>query len=367
MIEIKELFKYVKDGLFTVEKHPDADLYIFGYHSGPYSKSITQWNKTTKQMRGLIVDSNGKIHSRSFEKFFTFREYLSKDTVLMSEGQIAKIPDLPFKIFEKVDGTLTILYWINDIPYLSTQRSFTSLKAQKATKILHQKYSHLFDKLKRDRTYIFEAIYPEAEVLVDYKSEEKLILLGVLNNETGEVLPFEKIGFEIVKDWTEDLSLVKNLKEIENLNFSNLEGFVIVYENGFRIKIKFPWYKEAHMLMNKLIILEYNIDVIESKLKELLSIESNVPDSNKIWERFSKGELPCDIIKDFPHAYKFIGIDEWINTQYKKFVIKKGNNGTSDIIYPEKNEVLQRDFLLYQSFSENIMNNRMINLKNKYD
>lgn len=367
MIEINEFFKYVKDGLFTVEKHPDADLYIFGYHSGPYSKTITQWNNITRRMRGLIVDSKGNIHSRSFEKFFTFRDYLSKDKVLMSEGQIAQIPDSSFNIFEKVDGTLTILYWINDVPYLSTQRSFTSQKAQKATKILHEKYSHLINKLKRDRTYIFEAIYPESEVLINYENEEKLILIGVIKNETGETLSLENIGFEIAKDWTEDLSMLKNLKEIENLNFRNLEGFVIVYENGFRIKIKFPWYKEAHLLMNKLILLEYNTDLIENKLKELLSIRSNIPDSYKIWERFNNGEMPNDIIIDFPNAYKFFGIEDWVNIQYGRFLDKKNNLKDNKIIYPEKNEILHKDELVFKSFSENIMNNRMLNLKKKYD
>ena len=367
MIEINEFFKYVKDGLFTVEKHPEVDLYIFGYHSGPYSKNITQWNNITRQMRGLIVDSNGNIHSRSFTKFFTFREYLSKDMVLMSEGQVAQIPDLPFKIFEKVDGTLTILYWVNDIPYLSTQRSFTSLKAKKATKILHEKYSNLFNNLKRDRTYIFEAIYPESEVLINYENEEKLILIGVIQNETGKTLPLESIGFEVAKDWTDDLSMMKNLKEIENLNFRNLEGFVIVYDNDFRIKIKFPWYKEAHLLMNKLILLEYNTDLVENKLKELLSIQSNTPDSNKIWERFNNGEMPNDIIRDFPNAYKFFGIEEWIALQYEYFLNKKNDIQKNDYVYPDENKILHKDSLIYEPYSENIMNNRMINLKKKYN
>jgi hypothetical protein len=366
MIDFNELLQYVQDGLFTVEKHRDADLYIFGYHSGPYSKSVTRWNETKRRMRGLIVDSTGKIHSRSFEKFFTFRDSLSENKVLLSEGQVTRLPKEPYRIFEKMDGTLTILYWINDVPYLSTQRSFKSLKAQRATKILHEKYAHTFAHLKRDRSYIFEAIYPESQVLIDYKDQEDLILIGVLDNETGRDLEFEDIGFKIAKDWTDDLKYVKSLKELESINLKDLEGFVIRYDSGFRIKIKFPWYKEAHSLMNKLIQLEFNIDMIENRLKGILSVNANVPDSFKVWERFNKGERPKDIALDFPNAYKFFGIDQWLVDEYAKYLKEKEIQG-KETVMPLVNEKLLRNSLIYEASSENIMNNRMLNLKNKYD
>lgn len=362
MMKFSDFEQYVDDGLFTKEKHPLADLYIFGYHSGPYSKPKNVWNDTTKMMRGLIVDSNGIIHARSFEKFFTFRTYLSEETALFSEGQILKLPNLPYKVYEKVDGTLTILYWIDDVPYLATQRSFSSVKAKRATEILHTKYSHLFEKLKRDRTYIFEAIYPESQVLIDYGNEEELILIGVIDTNTGSSLPLEEIGFKISKDWTSELKNISNMKELESLNIKNLEGFVIVYENDFRIKIKFPWYKEAHTLMNKLILLEHNIDLISDKLKELLSIKSNIATNFKIWERFKAGETTEQISKDFPNAYKYFGIEEWLENEYNTFV-----KNSQEISCHLNEEKLIRNSLVYKSSSENIMNNRMLNLKKRYD
>ena len=366
MIEFKQLMQYVQDGLFTMEKHDQSDLYIFGYHSGPYSKSISKWDSTNRNMRGLIVDSDGKIHSRSFEKFFTFRDNLSENTVLLTEGQITRLPKEPFRIYEKIDGTLTVLYWLNDVPYLSTQRSFKSLKAQKATQILHEKYQHTFGKLKRDRTYIFEAIYPESQVLIDYGDTEELVLIGILDNETGRDLPFEDIGFRVVKDWTEELKYLKSIKELESLNIKSLEGFVLRYESGFRIKVKFPWYKEAHALMNKLIQLEFNIDMIEHRLKGILSVNANIPDSFKIWERFNKGELPKDIALDFPHAYKFFGISQWLADEYAKYLTEKEIHGPQNVM-PPVNEKLVKNTLVYASSSENIMNNRMLNLKKKYE
>lgn len=366
-MKFSDYAQYVENGLFTMEKHQNADIFIFGYHSGPYSKSKNIWNDVTKRMRGLIVNSEGKILARAFEKFFTFRGYLSENNVLLSEGQIAILPELPYKIYEKLDGTMTILYWIDDIPYLATQRSFSSLKAKKATQILHTKYSHTFDKINKKRSYIFEAIYPESQVLIDYGDNEDLILIGVLDNESGNTLPLEDIGFPIAKDWGNQLKNITNLKDLENLNIRNIEGFVLVYENNFRIKIKFPWYKEAHSLMNKIILLEHNIDLAENKLKELLSIRKNIPSTIKIWKRFSKGETPSEILRNFPNAYKFFGIEEWLESQYEIYGKDKNENPHKHIYIPPLNENLKLEELIYKAASENIMNNRMLNLKKKYN
>jgi RNA ligase len=39
-----------------------------------------------------------------------------------------------------MDGSLGILYWIKDKPFVATRGSFESDQAVKATKILHERY-----------------------------------------------------------------------------------------------------------------------------------------------------------------------------------------------------------------------------------
>jgi hypothetical protein len=108
-MDIDILFNYVKQGFFTVEKHKTVDLFIFGYASGPVAQGKKkEWDDINKKMRGLIVDSKGTIHARSFEKFFTFKEYLSDDVILTLEDQEINIKDKSYKIFDKVDGSLSI-------------------------------------------------------------------------------------------------------------------------------------------------------------------------------------------------------------------------------------------------------------------
>lgn len=365
-IDILEFDKYIKKGYFTKEKHPDADLFIYGYSTGPIAAQNLNWNNVTRQMRGLITNSEGKVLSRSFEKFFTFNKYLNDHKVLLSDGQVAGLPKLPYKIYEKLDGSLAVLYWIDDVPYLATQRSFTSLKAKKSTQILHEKYSHLFNLLKKDRTYIFEAIYPESKVLIDYGNDEQLILLGIIDNVTKKDYPLEDIGFPIAKDWTEDLSKLKTLDELKDLNLKNKEGFVIVYENGFRVKIKFPWYKEAHILVNKIIQYEYFIDIVQRQLKGLLSLPENIIDTNTLWRRFHNDESISQILLNFPNQYKFLGIENWLETEYKKYLLKSKEAGEKFAL-PDENNNLDIKQLIFEPSSENIMWKRWSQLENMYD
>lgn len=357
--------KYIRKGYFTLEKHPDADLYIYGYSSVPRDTS-THWDRISRKMRGLILNSDGEIIARSFEKFFTFRRYLSDNKILLSEGQIANLPNLPFKVHEKLDGTLGILYWINDTPYIATQRSFSSIKAKRATEILHNKYHNVFGKLKKDRTYLFEALYPETKVLIDYENKEDLILLGIIDNLTGKHLPLDKsIGFPVARDWTNELSNLKSLDEFQDLNLKNREGFVITYANGFKVKVKFPWYKECHNVVNKMIAYEKNLDLLRSKLKKLIGLVPNRPSSEKIWERFNNGDSPHKILRDFPNQYKFFAIEEWLMKEYDSYLIKEKNSNSD--AKPEKNIVFNIEEDLYKPCNENIMWKRWEELLNSYD
>ncbi|MDD2984755.1 RNA ligase [Flavobacterium sp.] len=365
-IDINEFNKFIKKGYFTREKHPDADLYIYGYSTGPVAAKNLKWNSATRQMRGLIVDSQGKIIARSFEKFFTFNQYLSEDKVLLSDGQVAVLPKIPYKVFEKLDGSLAILYWIDEKPSIATQRSFTSLKARRATEILYKKYASIFNKLKKDRTYVFEAIYPESKVLIDYGDNEELILLGIIDNETGKDYPLEDIGFPVARDWTNDLINIKSFDDLKSLNLENKEGLVVVYENGFRIKVKFPWYKEAHVLINKMIQYEYYIDVIQKQLKGLLNIPENIPNTYRLWERFQNDESLFEILKDFPNQYKYFGIESWIREEHNKY-LKKSNEMNNKFVFPDENKILDIKQIIFNSSSENIMWKRWEQLENMYD
>ena len=306
------LDRYVSLTSISVEKHYSEDLYIYGYHTGLDLPNII-WDKNNIHCRGLIIDSKGKVKARPFPKFFTYRSYLNETTLMLSENRTLKIPNENFEIFEKVDGTMTTLYWVEDIPYLATQRSFSNPNAVEATKILHEKYSHTFSKLNKNRTYIFEAIFPKTNVLIDYGNDKELYLIGVINTETSENLPLEEIGFPCAKNFTNEFSHIKNFEGLRNLNLPNKEGFVIVFENGERIKLKFPWYKEAHNIMAQIVRTEKKIFMLNRMLSNKMGFNNKSLTELQIWDILKNGGDFDKIFNIVPDIYFSIGLQFWVD------------------------------------------------------
>jgi hypothetical protein len=254
-----ELEQLIKDKYISVEKHPTDDLFIYNYTQKAQFDYL--WNEHTETCRGLIKDGQGNIVSRPFRKFFN----LGQDTVL---------PLQPFEVYEKLDGSLGVLYWIGETPYISTRGSFVSDQAKKATQMLHGKYRHTWNLLERDKTYLFEIIYPENKIVCDYGKTEDLFLLAVIDTVSGFDVPLQDVGFPIVKryDGISDLSMLQSLAE------DNREGFVVKFDGGLRVKVKFEEYVRLH---------------------RLITLCSNVI----IWERLSKSEPLDEIIEKVPDEF----------------------------------------------------------------
>lgn len=230
----KELLQQMIDEkLVSVQKHPTADLFIYNYT--PKVQYYKLWNEITLQTRGLILDAEMNIVARPFRKFFNLEEH-----------QPNEIPQTAFDVFEKLDGSLGILYWLNDKPFIATRGSFESEQAQKATEILYSKYADTFIRLDKSSTYLFEIIYPKNRIVVDYGSVEDLFLLARIDNETGNDLPvYESTGFKIVKRFDG----INDLQQLKALEGYNKEGFVIRFQNGFRVKMKFAEYVRLHRII----------------------------------------------------------------------------------------------------------------------
>lgn len=263
------LIKMIDEKLVSVQKHPTADLFLYNYTARVQYSQI--WNEVTLQTRGLILDSEMNVVARPFNKFFNYEELDPNE-----------MPNLPFDVFEKVDGSLGILYWIDDLPFIATRGSFESEQAKHATNILRTKYKHA--KLSKNKTYLFEIIYPENRIVVDYGELDDLILLSIIDNKTG-VESSEDVGFPIVKKYNG----LTDLKEIRKLNEPNKEGFVVRFSNGFRLKLKYADYVRLH----KTITGVSNITIWEylKENKPLDEILEKVPDEFYNWVRRTRQEL----------------------------------------------------------------------------
>lgn len=257
----------------SVRKHPEFELYIYNYTKQTSAESV--WNEATEQCRGIICDKEMNVIARPFAKFYNYEE--------LKDLNIA-IPDLPFEVYEKLDGSLGILYFYNDKPYISTRGSFDSSQAKHATKILYEKYSDKFYLLDKSKTYLFEIIYDDGVVrnnlIVDYGNTDDIFLIAVIDTETGkedDIYDYKHIFKTTTKyDNVEDFLLFRS-----NQDGNNREGFVIKFSNNFRMKLKFEEYIKAHCAqhcLNKKIIfnsiIEGNINSVKDRIKSSLSEEA---------------------------------------------------------------------------------------------
>lgn len=240
----KLLQKMIDERFVSKTKHPSSDIFIYNYTAKTQYDWV--WNEVTKQCRGLIMDGDNNIIAKPFEKFFSIEQL---------ERTEETIPNQPFEVFEKLDGSLGVLYWINETPFIATRGSFISEQAKKATEILHSKYKHIWKNLDKNKTYLFEIIYPDNRIVVDYGLVEDIFLLTTIDLHTKqESLP--KIGFPVIQkyDGINDLDILKTKEKPNN------EGFVVRFENNFRLKVKFEEYKRLHRIVTQVsnvIIWEY--------------------------------------------------------------------------------------------------------------
>ena len=290
-VDLAKLYKLVDEGYLTTQKHPLTELHIFNYsQKAQYSG---YWDEYTLIARGLITDSEGNIIARPFKKFFNLEEHKEE------------ITEPIISITEKMDGSLGILYFVGDKPYLATRGSFSSEQALKGTEILNKKYSHInFDK---NTTYLFEIIYPQNRIVVDYNQIEDLILLAMIDTKSGTDLELIDIGLPLVKSYQDinDITVLKSLEE------KNREGFVVRFASGLRLKVKFSEYVRLHRILtgiNAKDIWEYLKD--DKNFDQLLE---KVPD-----EFFQWVQSTVDTLKS-----KYKQIEDKAHSEYKELASRK--------------------------------------------
>ncbi len=266
------LQQMIAEGFVIVQKHPTHELFIYNYSQKAQYDGV--WNEITLQCRGLILNASGNIMARPFKKFFNLGE---------QENQY--IPKESFEVYEKLDGSLGILYWINDEPFIATRGSFTSDQAVKATEILKKKYSHVTHQLDKNKTYLFEIIYPENRIVVDYGQKEDLILLAIIDTATGIEQPLYDIGFSVVNKYDG----VNDIWSLVAQEEKNKEGFVILFASGLRYKVKFKEYVRIHRIVTQV----SNISIWDylREGKSLDELIERVPDEFYDWVKKTNNEL----------------------------------------------------------------------------
>lgn len=238
-MNIQDFERAYAGGRVNRQISPCGKLVLYDYtRETQYNRD---WDDVTLHARGIIFErESGDIIARPFRKFFNMEEHAQ-------EG-MEPIPNEEFEVYEKIDGSLGIIYYYNDRWNISTRGSFTSEQACTAESMLYDLY--FVDKLDPLYTYLVEIIYPDNRIVVDYGDDRALVLLAVFNTVSGKEDDIENwthVG------WGPALKYdFRNFNAIKALDWDNHEGFVIRFKSGFRMKIKFDNYVKLHRVITEL-------------------------------------------------------------------------------------------------------------------
>jgi RNA ligase len=198
------------------------------------------WDDFTLMARGLILDEEaGRIVATPFPKFFNLGE------------RHGTVPDLPFEVFEKLDGSLIIVFHHRGQWHAATKGAFDSEQANWAQERLNNAN---LTALAPGTTYLFEAIYPENRIVIRYAEPEMVMLGGYLED-----------GSEINYDEVETICQKHGWRAAARHRFSSIpemvahaaalprdfEGYVLRFSNGLRLKLKGAEYRRIHALISR--------------------------------------------------------------------------------------------------------------------
>lgn len=239
--EIENRDKLVEEKLLRCDDQGDLRIYS-------YCNWCKIWNDITINSRGIIFNrKTGEVTAFPFPKFFNMDQRIDTQERNLSWHS-------GFRIFKKYDGWLGILYRDGGQHRIATRGSFKSIGALWATEFL-KKYD--LTELPDEITLLFELICPATHIVVDYGAREDLVLLAAYNRHTGDEYEWEQVeawgkefGFTITESYDQDwLGYCRG--QIKTVSGAELEGFVIRFANGLRVKIKSEdYFRRSALLMH---------------------------------------------------------------------------------------------------------------------
>lgn len=244
-----------------------------------YTPESDFFSPIVQEARGIIIDTEAlSVVCWPFRKFGNY-----------AESYADKIDWSNARVLEKVDGSIIKLWYDRK----NTKWQFSTngiIRAENAavdtciglyfdTAIKRTiNYKDIpFDTLNRDRTYIFELVSPETQVVIKYPVS-LLYHIGTRSNLTGEEFDCD-LGIKKPAAYPLDSleACIKAACILNRTNGSNTtpdeisgEGFVVVDKNWNRVKVKSPDYILKHRLHQVQNVSKYDC------IKKLVSGDSNV-------------------------------------------------------------------------------------------
>jgi len=236
ILDIDKFHEFVREGYITIRKHEKEELVIANYTAKASYERI--WTPETLQSRGLIyaLDGSLEIKARPIKKFFN-----------LSEPQPFVVNyNSPVEVTDKLDGSCGIYYLdSNGQPSIATRGSFSSEQAIWATTKIRT-IDHTFP---ANLTPIFEIIYKQNRIVINYNYEDLVLLCGV-DILTGTILGPNNPMLDGWNGRRTEVFEYRNIEEAVQAPPRNLEGYVFRFldpKDGLQLlKLKEEEYVRLH-------------------------------------------------------------------------------------------------------------------------
>ena len=287
LLDIRLLRPLIVNRHILLRTHPNLPMAILNYSNSCLFEDF--WPHEVQCCRGLVIHTcpshlttgvceECEIAARPFHKFFNLNHASQPD---YHEENLPKVEPT---VTEKVDGWFGILWRskqygqpLSMVPNwdaenkchwgIASRGSFDSVGADFASGRLGKliKYGAI-NEFPKGYSPIFEIVCRETKVVVDYPFEG-LVLLGCVNIETGEELPYDDLQLVwakiagYAKDGRPWIRLAKahriGLDQVKGIHNSwdvkNMEGLVLTYPRPgtfpIKVKVKFEEYKRLHRII----------------------------------------------------------------------------------------------------------------------
>lgn len=285
MTHLSELFditlfsQMVDEKYVRIQSHPTEPLWIANYaEKAVYEKA---WNDVTLRCRGLIFDAYDNVVARPWPKFFNLGEHGNDLANLQHTTRV--------EVTDKCDGSLGILYRVGNSLAIATRGSFASDQATKGTEILRTKHAGFWP--TEGVTYLFEIIYPENRIVLDYGTTEELVLLGGVLMDSGYTVgpndpPLANWAGPRTTVFSGTLS-----GAVERAPRPNAEGVVVRFlDTDLMVKIKQDDYVILHKLITGL-------------------------SQRSVWEALGQGQTLAEVCAPLPDEFH-----DWVRGVYADLV-----------------------------------------------
>ncbi|WP_216588381.1 RNA ligase [Streptomyces brasiliscabiei] len=247
----EELAAALEAGHVTRKSHPELPLSIYTYTRTCQYERV--WNRVTTRCRGLVADdATGEIVALPLPKFFNVGEHEA------GQPYAPALPDEPFEVYDKVDGSLAVVFHYAGRWRVASKGSFISVQATWAQRLLDGKDT---SGLVPGVTYLAEILYPENRIVVDYGDRRDVVLLAAFAKDGTEIALAEAaagwqgIGSVVTVRPAVPLAELLAMTEGNRLpggsaaTGTDAEGFVLRFASGVRAKAKFAEYVRLHRVL----------------------------------------------------------------------------------------------------------------------